>query len=406
MPESGSRQVKTIAIIGGGPAGLFAAEIAAQGGASVDLYEAKSSLGRKFLVAGKGGMNLTHSEPLDDFAHRYSTSTDAAPCWKAILNDFSPGNLREWALGLGAETFVASSGRVYLKNLKAAALLRAWVNRLRTLGVRIHTGYRLVSLSQTSGIHLGFSNGEACETDAAILALGGASWPMTGSDGRWTEMLERLGISIAPLTAANCGWEHDWSPAFLELAEGKPLKNVVVKAGELSVYGEILITRHGVEGGPIYALGRTLRGMDNPSIALDLKPAHSESQLVAKMESVRRNFLNEARVRWKLGEAAQALLARQEWNDTVSLAREAKNCVIPLRRARPVEEAISSAGGVGWEEIDSSLMIKKLPGLFVAGEMIDWEAPTGGYLLQGCFATGALAARSALAWIKCRDDRQ
>ena len=392
-----------IAIIGGGPAGLRAAEVAAEAGAEVTLFDAKPSVGRKFLVAGKGGMNLTHAEPLEAFASRYSASTQSGEVWSSILAGFTPADLREWARRLGAETFEAGSGRVYLKNLKAATLLRAWVARLKSLGVRFEMRHRLVSVTPGSTIRISFSNGASAEADAVILALGGASWPQTGSDGQWTGTLENLGISIQPLAAANCGWEHDWNPDFLTLAEGQPLKNVTVRAGEKQFQGELMITRYGIEGGPVYALGKTLRAMPAPWIAIDLKPAHSHEQLVAKMESVRRNFPAEARQRWKLGEAAYALLARNEWKDVHSLSHEAKNCVIPLKGPRPVAESISSAGGVCWSGIDSSLRVKRLPGLFVAGEMIDWEAPTGGYLLQGCFATGSLAAKSALAWLRPPD---
>jgi uncharacterized flavoprotein (TIGR03862 family) len=398
--------VKRIAIIGGGPAGLRAAEIAAEAGAEVTLFDAKPSVGRKFLVAGKGGMNLTHSEPMEAFARRYSASTEGEERWSEILAEFTPMDLREWARGLGAETFEAGSGRVYLKNLKAATLLRAWVARLKALGVRFEMRHRIVSVTPSSTIRMEFSNGFSAEADAVILAIGGASWPQTGSDGQWTQVLENLGISIQPLMPANCGWEHDWSRDFLALAEGKPLKNVTVKAGTKQARGELMITRYGMEGGPLYALGKTLRDMSAPAIAVDLKPAHSHEQLVSKMESVRRNFSTEARQRWKLGDAAYALLARKEWTDVQSLAREAKNCVIPLKGPRPIAEAISSAGGVCWSEIDSSIMLKKLPGVFVSGEMIDWEAPTGGYLLQGCFATGSLAANSALAWLRSLAARQ
>ena len=392
--------MKRIAIIGGGPAGLRAAEVAAEAGAEVTLFDAKPSVGRKFLVAGKGGLNLTHSEPLEAFATRYSASKPGGELWSSILAGFTPADLCEWATRLGAETFEAGSGRVYLKNLKAATLLRAWVAKLKSLGVRFEMRHRLVSVKPGSTIRISFSNGASAEADAVILALGGASWPQTGSDGQWTGTLENLGISIQPLAAANCGWEHDWNPEFLKLAEGKPLKNVTVRAGAKQFQGELMITRYGIEGGPVYALGKTLREMPAPSIAIDLKPAHSHEQLVAKMESVRRNFTAEARQRWKLGDAAYALLARNEWTDVHPLAHEAKNCVIPLKGPRAVAESISSAGGVCWNEIDSSLMVKRLPGLFVAGEMIDWEAPTGGYLLQGCFATGSLAAKSALAWLR------
>ncbi len=398
--------MKHIAIIGGGPAGLRAAEVAAEAGAEVTLFDAKPSVGRKFLVAGKGGMNLTHSEPLELFRTRYSGIEKSPEIWTSILDGFTPVELREWARELGAETFEAGSGRVYLKNLKAATLLRAWVSKLRSIGVRFVMKHSLTSLTHDGRIEFGFSNGVAGHADALILALGGASWPQTGSDARWTHVLESLGVSIQPLVAANCGWEHDWSAEFLSLAEGRPLKNITVRAGDRLFHGEALITRYGIEGGPVYALGRTLRGMPSPALTIDLKPAHSHEQLVSKMESVRRNFALEARQRWKLGDAAFALLARKEWADVHSLAHEAKNCVIPLKGPRPVAESISSAGGVCWSEIDSNLMLRRLPGIFVSGEMIDWEAPTGGYLLQGCFATGSLAAKSALAWIKRSGDPQ
>ena len=385
--------MKKIAVIGGGPAGLRAAQICAEAKFRVDVFESKRSVGRKFLVAGKGGLNLTNAEPMEKFATRYSGKTPGF--WRGILEAFDSDALREWALGFGFETFETKSGRVYLKNLKAAGLLRSWVSSLREAGVIFHTGQRLVSLELGERWRLGFENGTSSEADAVILALGGASWPETGSDGGWVAMFEKLGVGTTPLAPANCGWEHAWGPEILEAAEGKPLKNIRVTAGDHSASGELILTRYGLEGGPLYALGSTLRAMASPKISLDLKPAHTEEQLVAKMESVRRNFATEARQRWKLGDAAYALLAGREWNDASTLAHEAKNCVIPLKGPRPISEAISSAGGIRWEELTEDLMVKKIPGLFVAGEMIDWEAPTGGFLLQACFATGTLAARSA-----------
>jgi uncharacterized flavoprotein (TIGR03862 family) len=398
--------VKRIAIIGGGPAGLRAAEVAAQENTEVVLFDAKPSVGRKFLVAGKGGMNITHSEPVETFAKRYSGPEQSPVFWASALSGFSPLALREWALGLGAETFVAGSGRVYLHDLKAATLLRAWVARLRSLGVRFEMRHRLISIRPGDALDLVFSDGSTHEADAVILALGGGSWPKTGSDGQWAELVQSFDISTRPLVPANCGWEISWTPEFLALAEGKPVKNVTVSAGNSIFQGELLITRYGIEGGPIYALGKTLREMSQPMISIDLKPAHTHAQLVAKMESVRRNFTTEARQRWKLGDAAFALLSRQDWSDADALAHGAKNCALTLKGPRPLEEAISSAGGICWSAIDSNLMAKKLPGLFFAGEMIDWEAPTGGYLLQGCFATGTLAAKSAVAWIKQPHDQR
>jgi uncharacterized flavoprotein (TIGR03862 family) len=384
---------RTIAIIGGGPAGLRAAEICAARGFRTVLFDAKRSVGRKFLVAGKGGLNLTNAEPMEAFARRYSGKTPEF--WHRILEIFSAQDLRRWAAGHGCETFERKSGRVYLKDLKAAALLRRWVAGLKATGVEFRMQHRLSHIQPGQPFQLGFENGERFEADAVILALGGASWSETGSDGRWIAMLEKLGLSTKPLAPANCGWEHDWPTEVLKAAEGKPLKNIRVTADGKSSSGELILTRYGLEGGPLYALGSTLRAMAAPSISIDLKPAHSIEQLVAKMESARSNFAGEARQRWKLGEAAQALLARRDWPTAALLAHEAKNCVIPLRGPRPIEEAISTAGGLAWEELTDELMVKKIPGLFVAGEMIDWEAPTGGYLLQACFATGTLAANSA-----------
>jgi len=384
-----------LAVIGGGPAGLRAAEVAATAGVQVTLFDRKPSVGRKFLVAGKGGLNLTHGEPLETFASRYSAGE-----WEDLLAGFSPADLRKWAAELGVGTFQASSGRVYPKALKAAPLLRRWVDRLRGLGVRFEMNHGWTGLQPGPPLALEFGNGARVSAEAAILALGGGSWSRTGSDGAWVPVFERLGISIRPLSAANCGWEHDWPAEVLEIAEGQPLKNLHVSAGGATAIGELLITRYGIEGGAIYQLGAALRQMEAPAIVIDFKPGFTEERLVAKMESARRDFLKEARLRWKLPEAACALLSRREWQDAASLAREVKHCTLPLVRPRPIDEAISSAGGILWSELDPGLMLKKLPGSFVAGEMIDWEAPTGGYLMQGCFASGTRAGNAAVDWLK------
>lgn len=385
-----------LAVIGGGPAGLRAAEVAVAAGLQVTLYDGKPSVGRKFLVAGKGGLNLTHGESLDRFVTRYSGPSQPVEIWNSLIADFDPAALRAWASELGVETFQATSGRVYPKALKAAPMLRRWIERLRGLGVRFEMNHRLVSIAPGQ---LGFSNGHTATADSIILALGGGSWAKTGSDGGWTSIFETLGIAHQPLAPANCGWEHAWTPEALNAAEGKPLKNIHVTAGETTVIGELMVTRYGLEGGAIYQLGSVLRAMPEPTLAIDFKPTFSHAQLVAKMESVRRDFLHEARIRWKLSEPAIAILARKSYPDADSLSREVKHSVIPLTGPRPIDEAISSAGGVCWSEIDSTLMLKKLPGVFLAGEMIDWEAPTGGYLMQGCFATGTRAGRSAVAWM-------
>lgn len=390
-----------LAVIGGGPAGLRAAEVAASAGIQVTLYDGKPSVGRKFLVAGKGGLNLTHGESLDRFVSRYSGPGQPKEIWRDLVGNFTPSDLRNWAAELGVETFQASSGRVYPTALKAAPLLRRWIERLRGLGVELAMNHRWTSLETGPPYRLGFENGSSATADAVIFALGGGSWAKTGSDGGWTEIFAKLGIAQHPLAPANCGWEHAWPPEILAAAEGQPLKNLHVRAGDQLAVGELMLTRYGLEGGAIYQLGAALRAMPEPAIAIDFKPTFTHAQLVAKMQSVRRDFLEEARVRWKLSAPAAAILSRGPWADAESLAREAKHHVIPLSGPRPIDEAISSAGGVCWSELDRGLMLEKLPGLFVAGEMIDWEAPTGGYLMQGCFATATRAAESAAKWLRC-----
>lgn len=388
-----------LAVIGGGPAGLRVAEVAAEAGVRVVVCDGKPSVGRKFLIAGKGGLNLTHGEPLERFVSRYAGPGQPPEFWATALAEFGPSALRKWAAELGVETFEASSGRVYPRALKAAPLLRRWVQRLRGLGVQFEMNHRWTGLEAGPPWRLGFSNGNQLVAKSVVLALGGASWPQTGSDGGWTGILEAHGVAVHPLVPANCGWEHAWPPAVLERAEGKPLKNIEVRAGGQLAVGELLVTRYGLEGGALYQLGPALRAAAEPAVFIDFKPAHSHRQLVAKMESVRRDFLTAAQVRWRLSEAAHAILGRQEWADVEALAREVKHCRIGLSGPRPLGEAISSAGGVAWGELNERLMLRKLPGVFVAGEMIDWEAPTGGYLLQGCFATATRAARGVCGWL-------
>ncbi|MGB8356910.1 MAG: TIGR03862 family flavoprotein [Chthoniobacteraceae bacterium] len=393
-----------IAIIGGGPAGLYAAEIAAAGGASVTLYDAKASVGRKFLVAGKGGLNLTHAEARGGFARRYTGGGETEDFWEGLITDFDAEALRAWATGLGVETFAASTGRIYPEGLKAAPLLRRWVERLRGLGVEFCMHHRWVGLTPGAPVQIRFQHHEQEVTvtaDAVILALGGGSWPETGSDGAWTGIFDRLGIGVAALQAANCGWEFSWPASVLAKAEGKPLKNISVEADGRAVEGELLITHYGIEGGALYQLGAVLRTMAEPVLCVDFKPAFSVEQLIAKMNGVSGNFLEEARGRWKLSDAAHAILETGGGFGSIeSLAVAVKNWHMRLAGPRPIAEAISSAGGVLWSELDGGLMLKKIPGVFVAGEMIDWEAPTGGYLIHGCFATGRRASHGALDWLK------
>jgi len=400
LPSASSTMHHTtqIAVIGGGPAGLRAAELAATHGLRVTLFDGKPSVGRKFLVAGKGGLNLTHGEAFENFVTRYRSPDQPEGIWSSLIADFDSAAIRDWAEGLGVETFQASSGRVYPKALKAAPLLRRWISRLKDLGVDFQMNHRWSGLVPGTPPQLAFSNHHTATADAVILALGGASWPQTGSDGTWTTILKALGVPIRDLEPANCGWEHAWSPETLATAEGKPIKNIRVTANGVETHGELLVTRYGIEGGAIYQLGAVLRKMTHPEIHIDLKPTFTHSQLVAKMESVRCNFLKEAATRWKLSDAAIAILGVNDWPDAKSLAHAVKELIIPLEKPRPIAEAISSAGGVCWSALNDSLMLRDHPGIFIAGEMIDWEAPTGGYLMQGCFATGTRAGQSAATW--------
>ncbi|MEI6714858.1 MAG: TIGR03862 family flavoprotein [Verrucomicrobiota bacterium] len=398
-----------LAIIGGGPAGLRAAEVAAKGGANVHLWDAKPSVGRKFLVAGKGGLNLTKAESKESFVRRYSHASKPISFWESLISDFDSEAIRTWASELGVETFVASTGRVYPKELRAAPLLRRWVSRLRSFEVQFSMRHRLIGMQRTHKFHLDFVHDGNIVTqvaDAVVLALGGGSWPETGSDGKWTTLLKNLGVGVSDLIPANCGWECLWPTELLPFIEGKPLKALTVRAGDVSVQGELLVTKYGLEGGALYQLGPTLRTMEAPAISIDFRPHSSIEQLVSKMGPIQRNFLQEARQRWRLSDDVFALLSHfplsSHFDSAEALAYRLKNFLIPLQKARPIEEAISSAGGVQLSELDDNLMLRSLPGVFVAGEMMDWEAPTGGYLLQGCFATGSRAGTSALNWLKSR----
>lgn len=391
---------RSLAVIGGGPAGLAAAEAAAREGARVTLYDAKRSVGRKFLVAGKSGLNLTHGEPMAGFASRYQGTCKPPVSWLELLEETSPADLRAWALGLGIETFQARTGRVYPTAMKAAPLLRRWIERLRSLGVTMVMNHPWTSLEGGAPWRLGFGNGVMVEADAVVFALGGASWPQTGSDGSWLARFEALGLPCHAMMPANCGWETAWPCSVLAAAEGLPIKNIEVTAAGHRVVGELLITRYGLEGGAIYQLGHALRGMGMPTLEIDFKPTFTADGLLEKLGTVAGDPLPAAIRAWKLSPAAAALLATAGCVDATSLARAAKSFTIHLTAPRPIAEAISSAGGVCWSALDSTLMLRALPGCFVAGEVIDWEAPTGGYLMQGCFATGRHAGHHAAQWLK------
>jgi uncharacterized flavoprotein (TIGR03862 family) len=395
-----------VLVVGGGPAGLRAAEMAADARLKTILADHKASVGRKFLVAGRGGLNLTHSEPVENFPARYGETEDSARRWKKLLADFSPDDLRAWAKELGVETFVGTSGRVFPMTKQAAPLLRRWIERLRRQGVSFRPRHGLASFRRRANgeLEIEFATPQGAvtfQTRALVLALGGASWPQTGSDGGWVSLLTKADIAVIPVAPANCGYEVAWPAAFLEEAEGLPLKNIVLRAAGESVAGELLITKYGLEGGAIYQLSRALRTMKAPSLEIDLKPAFTVEQLTAKIRHARGDHLiGQAASAWRLSQAAVALLRlRPPFASGEELASVAKAYPLVLRGPRPIAEAISTAGGVSWEELDDHLMLKKLPGIFCAGEMIDWDAPTGGYLLQGCFSTATRAAQGALKFL-------
>ena len=392
---------RKIAIIGGGPAGLRAAEVAVVMGAAVTLYDAKPSVGRKFLVAGKSGLNLTNSADFEDFLAHYSGRDFPVDRWRSYLKEFDNYHLSEWASGLGVDTFAAPNGKVFPFSKKAAPLLRRWVLRLREKGVQFRMKHQWVGLEQQGNIlQLDFMQGDepvSVMYDSVILAMGGASWPKTGSTGTWVPILEAKGIKVVSLRSANCGWECEWTEVTRELIEGKALQNLKVSAAGLTLTGELLPTKYGFEGTPIYTLGTELRKMDEPAIEIDFKPTFTEERLVAKMESARRDFYKEAGLRWKLSEAACAIIRQYygEFDNAKDLANAVKCCRIPLTEPRPIEESISTSGGVAWSDLNENLMLKKLPGVYCAGEMVDWEAPTGGFLMQGCFVTGTIVGKSA-----------
>jgi uncharacterized flavoprotein (TIGR03862 family) len=382
-------------IVGGGPAGLRAATVLAENGRRIAIFDRMPSLGRKLLVAGRGGLNLTHAEPVENFPGRYR---DEAARWRSLLAEFGPPDTIAWAASLGIETYVGSSSRVFPRGQQAARLLRNWLQWLREHGVEIHPDKNWTGLSHgANGMwRVEFADQTNAEARVVVLACGGASWPETGSDGGWPRWLVGHGIHCRPWQPANCGWEVEWDAEFLAAAEGRPLKNIHASAGGVRVAGELLITKYGLEGGALYQLGRELR--DQPALTIDLKPALSPEQLLAK-----------PRPAWKLSPAASALLDFAERRRPVrasgfeSQTRHVeivKALALPLLGPRPIAEAISSAGGLPWSEINDDLMLRKLPGIFAAGEMIDWEAPTGGYLLQGCFATGQRAGHGARRFLK------
>jgi uncharacterized flavoprotein (TIGR03862 family) len=397
---------KQIAIIGGGPAGLMAAEVLSASGHSVTVYEAMPTFGRKFLLAGKSGLNITHSEDFSKFTERFGS---ASARLRPALDAFTPDDVRAWAAGLGTETFVGTSGRVFPKAMKASPLLRAWLRRLEAQGVALRTRHRWVGFAQ-NGYRFETPEGPVTvRPDAALLALGGASWPRLGSDATWVPWLSAKGVEVACLQPANCGFDVAWSEAFRERFAGEPLKTVSTTSDAGTFQGEFVVSKHGIEGSLVYAHSAALRdrlfSQGQAALTVDLAPGRTLERLgrdLARQEA-KASFSNRLRKGAGL-EGVKTALLRELVGDInrmspEELARLIKSLAIPVLRPRPIAEAISSAGGIAWSDLDENYMLKPLPGLFAAGEMLDWEAPTGGYLLTACLATGRSAANGLKTWL-------
>ncbi|MBM9488242.1 TIGR03862 family flavoprotein [Pseudomonas sp. ICBG1301] len=407
MPDTPSQHV---IIIGGGPAGLMAAEVLSQAGVRVDLYDGMPSVGRKFLLAGVGGMNITHSEAYPAFLSRYA---ERAPQMAPLLRAFGAQALCEWIHGLGIQTFVGTSGRVFPTDMKAAPLLRAWLKRLRDQGVVIHTRHRWVGWTADGGLVIHSPDGEkTVHSPAVLLALGGGSWSRLGSDGAWLKLFEDQGVPYAPLQPSNCGFEVSaWSDLMISKFAGAPLKNVAVGlADDKPRLGECVVTATGIEGSLIYALSAPIREAihrdGSATVHLDLLPSKPLDKVQAALAKPRGSRSMSKHLHSQLGlDGVKSALLREltpaeRFNDPTQLAVAIKALPLTLVKTRPIDEAISTAGGVPFEALDERLMLKQLPGVFCAGEMLDWEAPTGGYLLTGCFASGKAAGHGMLEWLK------
>jgi len=411
LPVATKLSQTQVAVIGAGPAGLMAAETLAQGGGQVTICDAMPSAGRKFLMAGRGGLNLTHSEGLETFLDRYR---EARPNLEAAIRAFPPDRLRAWCEELGQATFVGSSGRIFPKTLKASPLLRAWLRRLNATGVQFLLRHRWIGWDEKGRLLFETPSGASVlEARATVLALGGASWPRLGSDGGWVETLRAKGVKVSPLKPSNCGFTVAWSDIFRDRFEGKPLKGITLSFGAHGVRGEAMITRGGIEGGAVYALPTELRETilrsGQATLRIALRPDVKTDDLIARLSARRgkQTFSNWLRKAAQLSPVGVGLLQEAAKTSGMSLSSllasglaELINAVpVQLAGIAPIACAISTAGGIAFDELDDGFMIRRLPGVFAAGEMLDWEAPTGGYLLQACFATGSAAARGVLRWL-------
>ncbi|WP_293764828.1 TIGR03862 family flavoprotein [uncultured Aquitalea sp.] len=403
----------SVAVIGGGPAGLMAAEQLSRRGVAVTVFDAMPSVGRKFLLAGVGGMNITHAEEKSLFLSRYGArEAQLAP----LLKDFAADELRQWALELGVETFVGSSGKVFPREMKAAPLLRAWLSRLREAGVCFMVRHRWLGWDEQGGLRFATPEGEmVCRADAVLLALGGGSWKKLGSDGAWLPLLAQRGVGTAPLKPSNCGFEANWSQHFVDKFAGQPLKSVTLdftdlQGNRVSRTGECVATAYGVEGNLVYAFSAALRDVidarGSATFHLDLMPQKSAEQVLAEVAHPRgsRSLSSHLQSRLNLKGVKAGLLReclpKEVFADMPALAAAIKRLPVTVYAARPIDEAISTAGGVAFDAMDEHLMLRALPGVFCAGEMLDWEAPTGGYLLTACLASGRAAGLGMLRWLE------
>ena len=400
--------MSTATVVGGGPAGLIAAEVLARAGVTVTVYDRMPSVPRKFLLAGHGGLNLTHSEERAPFLRRYGRSADVlAP----MLDAFGPADLRAWCEGLGEPTFVGTSGRVFPQSFRATPLVRAWLARLGELGVRIERRRRWTGWDEDGGLRFADAEGAASTitADALVFALGGASWPRLGSDGGWVAPFAGRGVVVAPLLAANVGLRVGWSETFAERFAGTPLKNVgltVQGADGPAARGDAMVTRAGIEGGPVYAIGAAIQDAlagGRCVLEIDLRPDLSVDRLADRLRRRRPKDSVSSWLRRSVGLDPVAVALLREAGALPSepepMAALVRSVPVPVDGTMPIERAISTAGGIAWSEVDEALMLHRLPGTFVAGEMLDWQAPTGGYLLQASFSTGVVAAQGALGWL-------